>query len=87
MLVFWMMYDDNYVLCEVAIVSQLLIPFLFITWDCVKMTLLATNHNAVMPPSRASTRGRYSRIVGVTVEHKKDEPRAWNAELLRPFYT
>ena len=21
------------------------------------------------------------------VEHKKDEPRAWNAELLRPFYT
>ena len=31
-----------YVLCEVAIVSQLFIPFLFITWDCVKMTLLAT---------------------------------------------
>ena len=29
-----------YVLCEVAIVSQLFIPFLFITWDCVKMTLL-----------------------------------------------
>ena len=31
-----------YVLCEVAIVSQLFIPFLFITRDCVKMTLLAT---------------------------------------------
>ena len=31
-----------YVLCEVAIVSQLFIPVLFITWDCVKMTLLAT---------------------------------------------
>ena len=31
-----------YVLCEVAIVSQLFIPLLFITWDCVKMTLLAT---------------------------------------------
>ena len=31
-----------YVLCEVAFVSQLFIPFLFITWDCVKMTLLAT---------------------------------------------
>ena len=25
-----------------AIVSQLFIPFLFITWGCVKMTLLAT---------------------------------------------
>ena len=41
MIVFWMMYDDIYVLCEVAIVSQLFIPFLFTTWDCVKMTLLA----------------------------------------------
>ena len=29
-------------LCEVAIVSQLFIPFLFITWDCVKRTLLVT---------------------------------------------
>ena len=44
----------------------LFIPFLLITWDCVKMTLLGQNHNAVMPLSRASTRGRYSRIVGVT---------------------
>ena len=55
-----------YVLCEVAIISQLFIPFLFITWDCVKMTLLATNHHAVMPLSRASTREIYRRIVGVT---------------------
>ena len=31
-----------YVLCEVATVCQPFIPFLFITWDCVKMTLLAT---------------------------------------------
>ena len=30
------------------------------------MTLLATKQNAVMPLSRASTRGRYSRILGVT---------------------
>ena len=30
-------------LCEVAIVSQLFIPFLFSTWDCVKITPLATN--------------------------------------------
>ena len=31
-----------YVLCEVAIVSRLFIPFLFSTWDCVKVTPLAT---------------------------------------------
>ena len=42
MCVLWMMYDLFKYLCEVAIVSQLFIPFLFITWDCVKMTLLAT---------------------------------------------
>ena len=29
------------------------------------MTLLATKHHPVIPRSRASTRGRYSRIVGV----------------------
>ena len=33
--------NDIYVLCEVAIVSQLFIPFSFITWDCVKITPLA----------------------------------------------
>ena len=31
-----------YALCEVTTISQLFIPFLFITWDFVKMTLLAT---------------------------------------------
>ena len=39
---FWMMYELIYVLCEVAIVGQLFIPFLFSTSDCVKITLLAT---------------------------------------------
>ena len=35
---------------------------------CVKITLLVTYaFNAIMPLSRASTRGRYSRIEGVTV--------------------
>ena len=33
----------NLYLCEVAIVSQLFIPFLFSIWDCVKITPLATN--------------------------------------------
>ena len=34
---------------------------------CVKITSLATYaFNAIMPLSRASTRGRYSRIEGVT---------------------
>ena len=31
------------------------------------------NHNAVMPLSRASTRGRYSCIVGVTVDSQLTE--------------
>ena len=36
--------------------------------DCVKITSLATYVlNAIMPLSRASTRGRYSRIEGVTL--------------------
>ena len=59
------MYEFIYVLCEVAIVSQLFIPFLFITW------------NAVMPLSRASTRGRYSRIVGVTSSTSTSKLYAW----------
>ena len=36
----WCMF--NLYLCEVAIVSQLFIPFLFSTWDCVNITPLAT---------------------------------------------
>ena len=55
-----------YVLCEVAIVSQLFIPFLFITWDVSRLPLLRQACHAAMPLSRAPTRGRYSRIVGVT---------------------
>ena len=56
----------NLYLCEVAIVSQLFIPFLFSTWDVQRLPLLRHAYYAVMPLSRAPTRGRYSRIVGVT---------------------
>ena len=59
-------YRIIYVLCEVAIVSQLFIPFLFSTWDVWRLPLLWHAYYAVMPLSRAPTRGRYSRIVGVT---------------------
>ena len=41
--------------------------YYYITWDVVEIALLATYaFNAIMPLSRASTRGRYSRIEGVT---------------------
>ena len=41
--------------------------YYYITWDVVKITLLATYaFNAIMSLSRASTRGSYSRIEGVT---------------------
>ena len=46
-----------------------LYPFLIQYMGCVKITLLWHAYNAVMPLSRAPTRGRYSRIVGVTVVH------------------
>ena len=52
-----------------ASVSQLCyLPFIIdITWDVVKIALLATYaFNAIMSLSRASTRGSYSRIEGVT---------------------
>ena len=56
-----------YVLCEVAIVSQLSLSHSCslhgIVW---RWPFLRRNHYAVMPLSRASTRGRYSRIMGVT---------------------
>ena len=56
-----------YVLGEVAIVSQLSLSHSCslhgIVW---RWPFLQQNHNAVMPLSRASTRGRYSRIVGIT---------------------
>ena len=56
-------------LIDVASVSQLCyLPFIIhITWDVVKIALLATYaFNAIMPLSRASTRRRYSRLEGVT---------------------
>ena len=41
--------------------------YYYITWDVVKITLLVTYaFNAIMSLSRASTRGSYSRIEGVT---------------------
>ena len=62
----WCM-NNIYVLCEVAIVSQLSLSHSCslhgIVW---RWPFLRLNHNAVMPLSRASTRGRYSRIMGVT---------------------
>ena len=56
-------------LIDVASVSQLCyLPFMIhITWDVMKIALLATYaFNAIMSRSRASTRGSYSRIEGVT---------------------
>ena len=56
-----------YVLCEVAIVSQLCISFPYVLHGlCEDYLSCDIAYNAVMPLSRASTRGRYSRIVGVT---------------------
>ena len=56
-----------YVLCEVAIVSQLCISFPYVLHGlCEDYLTCDIAFNAVMPLSRASTRGRYSRIVGVT---------------------
>ena len=67
MFVFWLLYDDLYVLCEVAIVSQLCISFPYVLHGlCEDYLTCDIAFNAVMPLSRASTRGRYSRIVGVT---------------------
>ena len=56
-------------LIDVASVSQLCyLPFIiYITWDVAKIALLATYaFNVIMPLSHASTRERYSRVVGVT---------------------
>ena len=54
-------------LCEVAIVSQLCISFPYVLHGlCEDYLTCDIAFNAVMPLSRASTRGRYSRIVGVT---------------------
>src|SRR3954465_6547829 len=55
-------------LCEVAIVSQLCISFPYVLHGlCEDYLTCDIAFNAVMPPSRASTHGRYSRIEGVTI--------------------
>ena len=67
MSVFWMMYELIHVLCEVAIVSQLCITVPYVLHGlCEDYLTCDIAFNAVMPLSRASTRGRYSRIEGVT---------------------
>ena len=54
-------------LCEVAIVSQLCIFFPYVLHGlCEDYLTCDIAFNAVMPLSRASTRGSYSRIEGVT---------------------
>ena len=63
-----MMYELIYILCEVAIVSQLCISFPYVLHGlCEDYLTCDIAFNAVMPLSRASTRGRYSRIEGVTI--------------------
>ena len=52
-----------------AIVSQLCISFPYVLHGlCEDYLTCDIAFNAVMPLSRASTRGRYSRIEGVTLE-------------------
>ena len=59
-----------YVLCEVATVSQLCISFPYVLHGlCEDYLTCDIAFNAVMPLSRASTRGRYSRIEGVTSDN------------------
>ena len=54
-------------LCDVASVSQLCTSFPYSLHGlCEDYLTCDIAYNAVMPLSRASTRGRYSRIVGVT---------------------
>ena len=61
-------------LCEVAIVSQLCISFPHVLHGlCEDYLTCDIAFNAVMPLSRASTRGRYSRIEGVILGDKSIE--------------
>src|SRR3954463_12361890 len=56
-----------YILCEVATVSLLCNSFPYLLHGlCEDYLTCDIAFNAVMPLSRASTRGRYSRIEGVT---------------------
>ena len=70
MCVLSMMYDLYKYLRGVAIVSQL-IPFLFITWDCVKMTLLAKQPQCCYASKSCLDTWEISSIVGIT--HTSDD--------------
>src|SRR3954462_7439414 len=64
-------------LCEAAIVSQLCISFPYVLHGlCEDYLTCDIAFNAVMPPSRASTHGRYSRIEGVTAAVTQNNFRA-----------
>ena len=63
-----------YALCDMASVSQLCTPFPYSLHGlCEDYPTCDISYNAVMPLSRASTRGRYSRIVGVTSINRKHD--------------
>ena len=63
----WMNVMLFMVLCDVETVSQLRISFPYLLHGlCEDYLTCDIALNAVMPLSRASTRGRYSRIEGVT---------------------
>ena len=60
-----------YVLCEVATVSQLCISFPYVLHGlCEDYLTCDIAFNAVKPLSRASTRGRYSRIYYILMAHR-----------------
>src|SRR4051812_19555066 len=66
----------THVLREVAIVSQLCISFPYVLHGlCEDYLTCDIAFNAVMPLSRASTRGRYSRIEGVTTRTRIERRR------------
>src|SRR4051812_46356045 len=72
-------------LCELAIVSQLCISFPYVLHGlCEDYLTCDIAFNAVMPPSRASTRGRYSRIEGVSQGDKAPARGACRAKETRP---
>src|SRR3954468_1831991 len=65
-----MMYCFTHVFCEVAIVRQLCFSYPYVLHGlCEDYLTCDIAFNAVIPLSRASTRGRYSRIEGVTASH------------------
>ena len=63
-------------LCDVASVRQLCISFPYSLHGlCEDYPTCDIAYNAVMPLSRASTRGIYSCIVGVTIMHHEHKYR------------